>query len=125
MISEDGISKQSQSDGPSICANERSVPETLSSIETSHEPEEPFAKSPRFSPGVAEFRPGDLAVVPPPSTRNTIRIEPRTTLKSTDKEMKTDGKLPVSQGHKRVSPLRVGPAPVLSSLATGNSIVFP
>jgi len=58
-------------------------------------------------------------------TRNTIRIEPRTTLKSTEKEMKTDGKLPVSQGHKRVSPLRVGPAPVLSSLATGNSILFP
>ncbi len=39
--------------------------------------------------------------------------------------MKTDGKLPVSQGYKRVSPLRVGPAPVLSSLATGNSILFP
>ncbi len=73
----------------------------------------------------AEFRPGDLAVVPPPGTRNTIRIEPRTTLKSTEKEMKTDGKLPVSKGHKRVSPLRVGPAPVLSSLATGNSILFP
>ena len=55
-------------------------------------------------------------------TQNTIRIEPRTTLKSTEKEMKIDGKLPVSQGHKRVSPLRVGPAPVLSALATGNSI---
>ena len=38
--------------------------------------------------------------------------------------MKTEGKLPVSQGHKRVSPLRVGPAPVLSALATGNSILF-
>ena len=36
--------------------------------------------------------------------------------------MKTDGKLPVSQGHKRVSPLRVGPAPVL---LTGNSVLFP
>ena len=51
--------------------------------------------------------------------------EPRTTLKSTEKEMKTDGKLPVRQGHERVSPLRVGPAPVFSSLATGNSILFP
>jgi len=39
--------------------------------------------------------------------------------------MKTYGELPVSQGHKRVFPLRVGPAPVLSSLATGNSILFP
>ncbi len=39
--------------------------------------------------------------------------------------MKTEGKLPVSQGHKRVFPLRVGPAPVLSALATGNSILFP
>ena len=39
--------------------------------------------------------------------------------------MKTDGELPVSQGHKRVFPLRVGPAPVLSALATGNSIFFP
>ena len=36
--------------------------------------------------------------------------------------MKTDGKLPVSQGHKRVSPLRVGPA---GPLFTGNSILFP
>jgi hypothetical protein len=39
--------------------------------------------------------------------------------------MKTDGELPVSQGHKRVFPLRVGPAPVLTALATGNSILFP
>jgi hypothetical protein len=39
--------------------------------------------------------------------------------------MKTYGELPVSQGHKRVFPLRVGPTPVLSSLATGNSILFP
>ena len=39
--------------------------------------------------------------------------------------MKTDGKLPVSQGHKRASPLRWGPVPVLSPLATGNSILFP
>ena len=37
--------------------------------------------------------------------------------------MKTEGKLPVSQGHKRVSPLRVGSAPVLShwQLATRSS----
>jgi len=39
--------------------------------------------------------------------------------------MKIDGELPVSQRHKRVSPLRVGPAQVLSALATGNSILFP
>ena len=36
--------------------------------------------------------------------------------------MKTEGKLPVSQGHKRVSPLRVAGA---SPLLTGNSILFP
>src|SRR5437764_15072181 len=55
MISGEGISKESQSDGPSIWANHRSVPEIVSSIETSHRPEEPFARSPRFSSGMAEL----------------------------------------------------------------------
>ena len=52
-------------------------------------------------------------------TRNTIRIEPRTTLKSTEKEMKTDGKLPGKSGTQAGLPaVAVGPWPVL--LCTGN-----
>src|SRR5205823_3737752 len=47
-ISTDGISKENQTDGPSSCANQRSSPVVVSSIATSHRPEEPFANRPTF-----------------------------------------------------------------------------
>src|SRR5438874_2330332 len=68
MISGDGISKWSQSDGPSICANHRSIPETVSSIEISHGPDEPFAKSPRFSLGISEL----ARIVPEPAMNRLL-----------------------------------------------------